>query len=405
VSSLWFLALTLSCILTEAFFSMFEMACVTFNKVRLQYYESLKEKRAIWLKLLLSKPSRLFGTCLIAIEVSIQLGSEASRRFYESMGWNPDFSPISQILLVLVFGELAPLFAARKHSEEVALKSIGVVYFFSKVFTPFVWILDHCATFVDRLFKKSSFSHLYLSREEIQRAFEEQDVKIMRSEREKMSLVVSRVLSLKDRKVKELMIPLNTFPLLPQEMPLKEARILLKRNYSPFLLLYHRSKENIVSIVISQNLLSGEEHSLLSQMGRPLQFLTEDSSLFPMLKQFRKSPISLVLNPLGQPMGLIAFDQVMEMIFGGKELGDLAMKELFFIEKTLSADILLCDFNREYHAHLYCPGAQTLSDLVGSVLKHPPSEGEILHVDSYEITVQEVSLRGAAKTLLIRSLI
>jgi CBS domain containing-hemolysin-like protein len=404
MSGFWLLILTLSCVLTEAFFSMFEMACVSFNKVRLQYYESQKNRRAVWLKLLLSKPSRLFGTCLIAIEAALQLGSEASRRFYETLHWNPDFSPISQILLVLIFGELAPLFAARKHAEQVALNSIGVVYFLSKIFSPLTWLLDCCAKFIDILFKKGSVSHLYLSREEIQRAFEEQDIKIMRSEREKMSLVVSHVLSLKDRKVKELMVPLNTLPLFPQEMSLGESMQLLKKSYSPFLLLYNRSKENISLIVAVQDLIRGNLASPLSMYGRSLQFLTEESSLFPFLKQFRKGGVAIVLNSSGKAVGLIALDQVLEMIFGGKELTGQPIQEQFFIEKSFSGDLLICEFNKEFHAHLFCHGAETLSDLVTQVLQHPPSEGEILHVDSFEIIVQEVSLRGA-KTLTIRSLI
>lgn len=404
MSAFWLLVLTLFCVLTEAFFSMFEMACVSFNKVRLQYYESQGNRRAVWLKLLLSKPSRLFGTCLIAIEVALQLGSEASRRFYESIHLNSDFAPISQILLVLIFGELAPLFAARKHAEEVALKSVSVVYLLSKLFSPLTWLLDLCAKIVDFLFKKESLSHLYLSREEIQRAFEEQDIKIMRSEREKMSLVVSHVLSLKDRKVKELMIPLNTFPLLPQEMPLCEVVLLLKKNYSPLFLLYNRSKETISHFVQTQDLISGNADSMVSLYGRPLQFLTEESSLFPFLKQFRKGGIAIVLNKAGKAAGVIALDQVLEMIFGGNVLSLPPAQDQFFIEKSFSGDLLISDFNKEFHAHLYCQGAQTLSELVSLLLNHSPSEGEILHVDSFEIIVQEVSLRGA-KTLTIRSLI
>ncbi len=402
MSSVWLLILTLSCVFIEAFFSMFEMASVTFNKVRLQYYESQKNRRAIWLKLLLSKPSRLFGSCLIAIEVALQLGSEASRRFYESVHLNPDFAPATQILLVLVFGELAPLFAARKHSEEVALKSVGLVYFLSKMLSPFTYFIDAIAKASDLLFKKSSTTHLYLTREEIQKAFEEQNIKIMRSEREKISLVVSHVLSLKDRKVNEFLIPLYTLPLLPEEMPLQEALVLLKQNYSPYLLLYRQTKENISFIVETQDLFQKDRGLPLSLFGKSLLFQTEESSLFHALKQFQKGSIAIVLNRAGKAMGLIALDQVLEMIFGERELADDS-REQIFIEKSFSGDMLISEFNRAYHAHLYCHGALTLSDLVTFILHHPPSEGEMIHVDSFEMTVKEVSLRGA-KTIMIRSL-
>ncbi|MEK7339201.1 MAG: CNNM domain-containing protein, partial [Verrucomicrobiota bacterium] len=41
-----FLSLTLLCLVVQGFFSMTEMACVSFNKVRLQYYVSKKKKSA-----------------------------------------------------------------------------------------------------------------------------------------------------------------------------------------------------------------------------------------------------------------------------------------------------------------------------------------------------------------------
>ena len=47
--ALWWLFLNILSIMILSFYSMSEMACVSFNKVRLQYYVSKGMKRAIWL--------------------------------------------------------------------------------------------------------------------------------------------------------------------------------------------------------------------------------------------------------------------------------------------------------------------------------------------------------------------
>src|SRR5579862_3451905 len=117
-SWIFFLGCSLISILIQGFFALFEMACVSFNKVRLQYFASLGKKRAIWLSELIQQPSRLFGTTLIGIASSLQIGSEFARKFYESIGFNPDFAPITQVFLVLIFGEMVPMFAARRHPEQ-----------------------------------------------------------------------------------------------------------------------------------------------------------------------------------------------------------------------------------------------------------------------------------------------
>lgn len=69
----FFLSLTLGCLLIQAFFAMLEMAAVSFNKVRLQYYVSKNHRRAKWLSYLLNHPAKLFwhyahwGQCRIAV--------------------------------------------------------------------------------------------------------------------------------------------------------------------------------------------------------------------------------------------------------------------------------------------------------------------------------------------------
>jgi len=171
-TTIYFLFLALLCVFIESFFSMFEMASVSLNKVKLHYRASKKNRKATWLEFLLNKPSYLFGTTLISVNTVMQIGSEAARRFYESINISPDFAPVTQILIVLIFGELAPLFAARKHSEHVAYICIPIVYVIARILTPFILIIDKISKASNLIFGKSK-REFFLSKEELQKAIEE----------------------------------------------------------------------------------------------------------------------------------------------------------------------------------------------------------------------------------------
>ena len=120
VAMMWLLFNILS-IVFLAFFSMAEMACISFNKIRMQFYVAQGSKRAKWLYALMQNPSRLFGTTLIGVNIATFVGSECARQFHSAIGLDPDLAPLSQVIIVIIFGELAPQFAARSYPENVAM--------------------------------------------------------------------------------------------------------------------------------------------------------------------------------------------------------------------------------------------------------------------------------------------
>ena len=171
----FFLAIVIICLVVQGFFAMVEMASVSFNKVRLQYYVSKNNRRAIWLNDLLQHPGRLFGTALICINTALQVGSEASRRLYDALNLNPDLSPLTQVFVVLIFAEIAPLFAGRRYAEHAAMIGVPILYGISFVLRPVIWLFDGFCRIIHRLIGSSEKAGLYLSREELQKILEENE--------------------------------------------------------------------------------------------------------------------------------------------------------------------------------------------------------------------------------------
>lgn len=399
----FFLILTLCCIAMEAFFSMLEMACVSFNKVRLQYYVSKNNRRARWLNNLLHRPPVLFGTILICVNTALQVGSESSRRFYDALGLNPDWAALTQIFLVLIFAELSPLFAARRSPEHVAMFGIPVVYLASIILRPLIWLLDRLCFAINKLIGVKEGGGLYLSRDELQNIIEEhEEPALVRENKEEFNTVTANIFSLKNKTAKELIKPLNSVQLIPSICTLGEMRGLLTSTYSSFLPIYHRRPENIVGIAYPRDFLRLKDNEKVRSHARPPWFITENTSILQILKQFRKNnqSVAVVLNEAGLAIGILTLDEIVDEIFSQKDdwssIADIAPRtHHVVVDRAFPGDMLIADFNRQFHVHLENNGVETLSELVTKILGHSPAKGETIHIDQFELTIEETSLLGA----------
>ncbi len=405
----FYLSLIVICLIVQGFYAMLEMACVSFNKVRLQYYVSKSNRRAIWLSYLLNHPAQLFGTTLIGVNLSLQLGSEAARRFYEALGFSPDLAPLSQVLIVILVAELAPLFAGRRYAENVVMLGIPILYLSSIILRPMIWALDILCSVINKLLKIPARAGLYLSREELQKIIEEQEVRSV-PEQAEFNTIAANMFSLKNKTAKELMKPLQEIVMVPSICTIAEMRTLLSSNYFPYLPIYHRSPQNIVAIAYPRDLLRFAENTRVRDHARPPWFITETNSILQILKQFRQSnrSIAVVLNEAGLAVGILTLDEIIDEIFGRADawesLEDIMPRSHHIaIDRSFPGDMKIADFNQQFHVHLPSHGCVTLEELVAKTLGHPPAKDESIRIDQFELTVEEASLL-AAKMISIRTI-
>ncbi len=398
----WWLFLIILFLVTQGFFAMLEMACICFNKVRLQYWVSQNQRRAKWLSDLLSRPALLFGVVLIGINASLQLGSECARRFYESLGVSPDWAPLSQIFLVIIFAELTPLFAGMRYAEHVAMMGIPILYAFSIIFRPIIWFLDLICQLINRLLKSPVKEGLYLSREELQLLFEQREEE-GRAPKE-MNKIVSSLFSLKNKTPKELMIPLKDVQMIPAFCTVGEMRALLAMRYTPYLPIYQRQPDHITGIVYPRDLLRLSEDKKVREHARPGWFITENSSILHILKQFRSNnqSLAIVLGETGVAIGILTLDEIVDEIFGKSDdweaFGDISPRmHHVIVDRTFPGDMLITDFNTRFHIHLEAEGAETLEELMEKHLGHVPERGERVQVDQFELLLEEAPLIGPKK--------
>ena len=400
-----YLFLTLFCVFFQGFFAMFEMAAVSFNKVRLQYYVSQNIKRAKWLKFLLDNPSRLFGTTLITVNTVIQLGSECSRRFYEAIGFSPDLAPITQIIIVLIFGELAPMFAARKHAENCAFLAVPLSYFISKILTPFIWVIGKISKFANFIFGAQKKQEIFLSKQEIQMAFEERSKHSLEVKEQSIDTIVSKIFNLKNLKANHLKIPLDIVKSISTQTKIKDLKKFSNFFKFSYVLVYHNTKENIVGICHIRDLLKAENFQNILDFSKPPWFVTETISVMDLLEQFKynNQDLAVVINKKGKATGIITLDQIIDEIMPKHEKGLKEKDTQIVVKKKISTDMTLHEFNEKFESNLEYKDAETIDDLLKEVSGHIPSKDEVICYDHFEFTVLDISLTGI-KTVLVKTL-
>lgn len=400
---------------------MLEMAAVSFHKVRLHYYVSKKMMRAKWLNYLLERPSRLFGTALLAINVALQVGSEASRRFYSALHINPDFAPITQVFLVVLLAELAPIFAARRYAEHVLMLGTPLLYATARVMTPFVWFMGMLSKGVNRIFGgQSEDSYLDLSRDELQRVLEspegEQGVHGapplgQPGAQDDISLMVSNIFTLRNKVAKQVMIPLESATTIPSYHTVEQLRAVFAKSPHSFLPIYQRAPTNIVGIASLRDLLRLSNNKRVKDYARAPWFVAQNTPILTILKQFRHNSqsVAVVLNDQGLAVGILTLRDLLDEIFGEAEplipaLLATDAKPARLIKLTLDGEMLISEFNQRFDSHLEAEyPEETLAELFKRSLGHHPTQGETVRIMPFEFTCEEPSRHGA-KSILVETL-
>lgn len=391
MDSISWLLLNLVSIIVLGFFSMEEMALVSLNKIRLQFFLTKGNKRAGWINYLLSHPSRLFGTTLIGVNVAMMLGSEFAREFHSSIGLDPDLAPITQVFLVVVFGELAPQFAARRYSEHVAFLGAPILYFASKILAPFIYLLGVISKIANRLMGGKETHHdLFLTLEELQKVLEERDEEPAYEKSEELDKIIANIFRLRTLTAKHKMIPLSMARTVPSQTTVEHLRRVLKHPET-YVAIYHKEPSHIIGMTFIRDIVRLPGNKRLRDFSTSPWFITEKTPLNEVLQQFRKNKaiVGCVIDAKGRTIGILSLDHILEFIFGKPAPSS---SPSLVIEVTVAGDTPIAQINREYHTEIAEEGCETLQDLFMKKFDQHPEEGETLFYPPFELIIKECSL-------------
>lgn len=384
----------------NAFFSSAEMAIVSLNKNKLKILIEDGNKKAILLDNLLQEPSKFLSTIQVGITLAGFFASASAATGlsqYLSSALQPLNIPysnqISMILITfllsyvtLVFGELIPKRTALRNSEKIALSSVGVVVFISRLFSPFVKFLTFSTNLVLTVLKmKEDNIEEKVSKEELRSLVEvgKEHGVINETEQE----MIENIIEFDEKIAREIMIPRTKVFLIDKNISIHELfenKEIGKYSRIP---VYENEADNIVGVLLTKDLMmeaykKGFDNIKVADLLQEAYFVPETKNVNELFNemQLEKKHITILIDEYGGFSGIVTLEDLIEEVMGNIadefDDEDLSIRQLSRNKYLINGDVSLNDLNDNFHFELESKYYDTLSGILIENLGYIPEDNE-----------------------------
>lgn len=412
----------------NAFFSGAEMSIVSVNKNKIKVMVEERDKKAILLDNLLKEPSKFLSTIQVGITLASFFASASAATglsqflsvFLNKMKV-PYSAQLSMIIVTfllsyvtLVFGELIPKRVALRSSEKMALSSIGVIVFISKIFSPFVKFLTFSTNVVLTLLKlKEDNIEEKVSKEELRSLVEVGREHGIINEVEKE--MIENIIVFDEKIAREIMIPRTKVFLIDRNTTIEELFETKEVGKYSRIPVYEEEADNIVGILLTKDLMmeaykKGFENINISEMVQEAYFVPETKNVNELFNemQLEKKHIAILIDEYGGFSGIVTLEDLIEEVMGNiadeYDDEDLSIRQLSSNKYLISGDVSLNDLNDAFHIELESKYYDTLSGLLIEKLGYIPEDDEKISpitIDGIEFKPQRVRDKKIEKIIVI----
>lgn len=315
--------------------------------------------------------------------------------------------------LHIVLGELAPKSIALQRSEKTALIIIAPLIVFTKLFRPFIWILNGAGQLVLKPFGLSGPSghQLVHSEEEIKMILAQstQGGTIQSNEAE----ILYNVFQLGDTPVKLIMIPRTDVIAFNVGLTIKDILKKIDHFTHSRFPIYEGSIDNIIGFVhikdIYKQLLKHGENIKLSELKivRNIISVPEIKKIDLVLTEMRKKRIHIaaVHDEFGGTAGIVTLEDIIESVIG--DIEDEFDKPVKNIERqkdgsySIQGHTLIDDIREKFKLPLKGQGYTTIGGLVFGLLGHEPRVKDTVQISNIQLEVLQTE-KKRIKTLKLK---
>lgn len=317
------LALLAICLVLSGFFSSSETALFGLSSLRVRKYKTSKDKHLKAIARLLDAPRQLIVTVLIGNELvnvstSILVAALALSFFGHAGKY---VAMVVSIMLLLVFGEVAPkayaIHRTEAHSRRVALPLSAFQWFI----TPLRFVLVKAVDLVaPKATGKVTARRAGLSEEEFKTLVAVGHTEGVLEAEEKE--LIDSVVAFGDTRVGDIMTPRTDMICLSEESTFDDVLTLVREAVYSRIPIYRESLDQMIGILYVKDLLkvirNDQSRWVLHEGLHPVHYAIETKLVSDMLQEFqaKKFHMAIVVDEHGGVAGLVTMEDILEELFG-----------------------------------------------------------------------------------------
>ncbi|WP_315192728.1 hemolysin family protein [Capnocytophaga sputigena] len=393
----------LTTLVLSAFFSGFEIAYVSSNKVHLEILKKQEGVIANVLTKLTRKPSKLLATMLVGNNVALVVyGFEMGKvmtallpDFFQNVLWHT----IISTLIILITAEFMPKVFFQIYANQL-LKLFAIpAYFFYLLFYPLssfvMWISD----FVLRVFFKTKGDYVPLSftKVELVDYISEQLENVPKKEEMDSEVqMFQNALEFSGVKAREIMIPRTEIVAVELNESIENLIATFVSSGFSKILIYNENIDDILGYVHSFDMFKKPKN--IKEVLIPIVNIPETiqiNEVLNILTRKRKS-MAVVLDEYGGTSGIVTLEDIVEELFG--EIEDEHDKDNFIEEQLSETEYLFSArleveyLNETYHLEI--PESEEYETLGGFIVLHNegiPTQGELIQIPPFSFVIEACS--------------
>ena len=393
----------LTTLVLSAFFSGFEIAYVSSNKVHLEILKKQEGVIANVLTKLTRKPSKLLATMLVGNNVALVVyGFEMGKvmtallpDFFQNVLWHT----IISTLIILITAEFMPKVFFQIYANQL-LKLFAIpAYFFYLLFYPLSSLVMWISDFVLRVFFKTKGDYVPLSftKVELVDYISEQLENVPKKEEMDSEVqMFQNALEFSGVKAREIMIPRTEIVAVELNESIENLIATFVSSGFSKILIYNENIDDILGYVHSFDMFKKPKN--IKEVLIPIVNIPETIQINEVLNILtrKRNSMAVVLDEYGGTSGIVTLEDIVEELFG--EIEDEHDKDKFIEEQLSETEYLFSArleveyLNETYHLEI--PESEEYETLGGFIVLHNegiPTQGEKIEISPFTFVIEACS--------------
>ncbi len=389
-------------ILLEGFFAGSEIALLNADRglIRAVY----RRKRYRFLKHFLENPEEYVTLTMLGYTISIVLASTLYTLFLINLSKYVPALKGKEVLLAetlviftIILGEIIPKSLFQHYADKVIIPSLAVLEQLRVFLKPFLVIA--------RVISRTVSSRFVQEEERVRR---EDIIELLREKKsfsEETGLIISNILSFKERRVGEVVKPLYEVVMIPDTATVGQAVEKIRKSGYSRIPVYKERVDDIVGYVSAYDLIDKELSEPIKDFIRPILVFSEYTPLPEVLEVFKekKEHIAVVVDERGVILGIVTIEDIFKEILGelATENGEKPLiKEVSKDRWIVDGKIEINELRRITGINIPEGQYNTLGGFITYKLGRIPKKDESFEFDSFKFKILDADKRKVKKVLI-----